>query len=577
MELLTQTQKDLLSQERELLNKIQITLVKYGVQDKDQSALEESIRQLDDFFLLVVVGEFNAGKSAFINALLGEEILEEGVTPTTTKVNILRFGDEKESITISENIESLILNSPLLKEISIVDTPGTNAIIREHEEITSLFVPRSDLILFVTSADRPYTESEKTFLEQIQAWGKKVVLVINKIDILQTPQALEKIENFVGENVKNLLKVDPVIFPVSARLALQAKSGQPNVWGESRFEPLERYIQETLDEQSRLKLKLLNPLGVGKRLAIQYSEFYDSRIKLLRDDLSLIQDIEDQLEIFQRDMLDSFQMRLSDIIKVLLEMEQRGEDFFSEYIRLARIPDLIKKEKIQGIYEKEVVADVPNQVERKVTAIIDWLVDANLRQWQAITDHIAEGRQKYKGRMVGDIGSFNYDRERLISSIRDEANRVIESYDKVREADQIARRSQNAVAATAAISAGAVGLGTLVAILASTMATDVTGILLAGVMAALGLFIIPTRRRNAKKEMRQKVRDMREQLSKSLGDHFREEIARSLQEIRETINPYTRFVRAENEKNQLAHQTLQGYLTEIIQIEDRIDNLQDKG
>jgi len=575
MELLTQTQKDLLSLERKLLNEIQITLVEYGVQDKDQRALEESIRQLDDFFLLVVVGEFNAGKSAFINALLGEAALEEGVTPTTTKVNILRFGEPRESIVLTENIESLTINSPLLKEISIVDTPGTNAIIREHEEITSLFIPRADLILFVTSADRPYTESEKTFLEQIQSWGKKVVLVINKIDILQTPQALEEVEEFVSENIKKLLKVDPVIFPVSAKLALQAKSGHPAVWEESRFESLERYIQETLDEQSRLKLKLLNPLGVGKRLALQYSEFYDSRLKLLRDDLALIQDIEDQLKIFQRDMLESFEMRLSDIIKILLEMEQRGEDFFSEYIRLARIPDLIKKDKIQGIYEKEVVADVPNQVERKVTAIIDWLVDANLRQWQAITDHIAAGRQKYKGRMVGNIGSFNYDRERLISSIRDEANRVIESYDRVREADQIARRSQNAVAATAAISAGAVGLGTLVAVLASTLATDVTGILLAGVMAALGLFIIPTRRRNAKKEMRQKVRVMREQLTRSLGNHFREEIDRGLQMIRDTIDPYTRFVRAENEKNLQAHETLQGYLSEIIQIEDRIGNLQE--
>jgi len=575
MELLTKTQKDLLSHERELLNKIQITLVKYGVQDKDQQALQESIRQLDDFFLLVIVGEFNAGKSAFINALLGEAALEEGVTPTTTKVNILRYGETKESTTVTENIESLSLNSPLLKEISIVDTPGTNAIIREHEEITSLFIPRSDLILFVTSADRPYTESEKIFLEQIQAWGKKIVLVINKIDILQTPQALEEIEKFVGENIKKLLKVDPVIFPVSAKLALQAKSGQPALWSESRFESLEEFIQDTLDEGSRMKLKLLNPLGVGKKLAIQYSEFYKSRIKLLQDDLSLIQDIEDQLKIFESDMLESFEMRLSDIINILLEMEQRGEDFFSEYIRLARIPDLIKKEKIREIYEKEVVSDVPDQVERKVTAIIDWLVDANLRQWQAITDHIAEGRQKYKGRMVGDIGSFKYDRERLIASIRDEANRVIESYDKVREADQIARRSQNAVAAAAAISAGAVGLGTLVAILASTLATDVTGILLAGVMAALGLFIIPTRRRNAKKEMRQKIRLMREQLTSSLGDHFRQEIDRGLQQIRETINPYTRFVRAENEKNKLAHETLQGYLTEIVQIEDRIKNLQE--
>lgn len=571
MELLNKSQQDLLTRERKVLNNLQLTLVEYGVQDRDQQALMESVRQLDDFFLLVVVGEFNAGKSSFINALLGDRILEEGVTPTTTKVNILRYGETKGKTTLSESIESLTLPAPYLKDISIVDTPGTNAIIREHEEITSLFVPRSDLILFVTSADRPYTESERAFLEVIQAWGKKVVLVINKIDILETDQALQEIQNYVAENGKSVLKIDPVIFPVSSRLALKAKKGEPAAWEESKFEPLETYILETLDEESRLKLKLLNPLGVGKRLTNQYAEFYDSRVKLLREDLSLIKGIEDQLNIFRKDMLESFQLRMSDIVKVLLEMEQRGEDFFSEYIRLARIFDLVKKEKIQAAYEKEVVADVPDQIEKKVTGIIDWLVDSNLRQWQAITDHIAEGRQKYKGRMVGNIGSFIYDRERLITSIRDEANRVIKTYDKVREADEIARRSQNAVAATAAISAGAVGLGTLVAALASTMAVDVTGILLAGVMAALGLFIIPTRRRNAKKEMRQKVKALRDQLTSALTEHFSQEIERGLQDIWDTITPYTRFIRAENEKNQQALESLKGYQTEIIQLESEIE------
>ncbi len=571
MDILTKTQKELLSRERELLNQIQITLVEYGVAEKDQKALMDSIHQLDDFFLLVVVGEFNAGKSAFINALMGESLLEEGVTPTTTKVNILRYGQETGKKALSENVESLTLDADYLKEISIVDTPGTNAIVREHEEITSLFVPRSDLILFVTSADRPYTESERLFLEQIQSWGKKVVLVINKIDILQTPESLEEIEAFVAENAKKVLKVDPEIFPVSAQQALKAKSGEPALWAESRFEALENYILETLDQESRLKLKLMNPLGVGKRLANQYAEFFEDRLKLLKDDLSLIKDVEEQLTVFQKDMLESFDLRISDIVKILLEMEQRGEDFFSEYIRLARIVDLMKKEKIQQIYEDQVVANVPDLVETKVTAIIDWLVDSNLRQWQAITSHIAEGRQKHKGRMVGDIGNFIYDRERLITSIRDEATRVIDSYDKTREADEIARRSQNAVAATAAIGAGAVGLGTLVTILATTMATDITGILLAGVMAALGLFIIPTRRRNAKKEMRQKVKSMRDQLTTSLTEHFSHEISRSLQEIKDTITPYTRFVRSESEKNQEAHQKLNNYLTEIIQLSDEIE------
>ena len=572
MDILTKKQQELLSRERELLNRLQIKLVEYGVQEEDQNALAESIHQLDDFFLLVVVGEFNAGKSAFINALLGEKILKEGVTPTTTKVNILRYGEETGQKSISANVDVLILNSSYLKEISIVDTPGTNAIIREHEEITSLFVPRSDLILFVTSADRPFTESERIFLEDIQAWGKKIVLVINKIDILEGPEALAEIEDFVAKNAKKVIKISPEIFPVSSQQALKAKLGDPSLWVESRFEALESYILKTLDQESRLTLKLLNPLGVGKHLSNQYSEFFENRLTLLKDDLALISDVEDQLAIFQRDMLEGFQLRLSEIIRILIEMEQRGEDFFSEYIRLARIFDLVKKEMIQKIYEEKVIADVPDQVEGKVTSIIDWLVDNNLRQWQAITDHISSGRLKHKDRMVGDIGNFNYDRNRLITSIRDGANRVVESYDKVREADEIARRSQNAVAATAAIGAGAVGLGTLVAILATTMAADVTGILLAGVMAALGLFIIPTRRKNAKKEMREKVKTMRNQLTESLSGHFNHEIERSLQEIRNTITPYTRFVRSEYEKNTTAHEALNNFLIDIINLSGEIES-----
>lgn len=572
MEILSKIQKQLLTQERDLLNRLRLSLAEYGAKEEDQTALTESIRQLDDFFLLVVVGEFNAGKSAFINALLGDKILAEGVTPTTTKVNILRYGEVKEKSSLSENVESLTFDADFLKEISIVDTPGTNAIIREHEEITSLFIPRSDLILFVTSADRPFTESERIFLEKIRSWGKKIVLVINKIDILQSPEALEEIRVFVAENAKITLKTTPDIFPISAQQALNAKQGKPELWKESRFEALESYIMTTLDEESRLRLKLLNPLGVGKHLSSQYAEFFDHRLKLLQGDLDLIKDVEDQLIIFRKDMLESFRLRMSDIIKILLELEQRGEDFFTEYIRLGRILDLMKKEKIRKDYEEMVVAEVPAQIEQKVTAIIDWLVDANLRQWQAITNHISEGRQKHKGRMVGDIGTFTYDRERLINSIQKEAIRVVESYDKTWEADQIARSSQNAVAATAAISAGAVGLGTLVTVLATTMAADVTGILLAGAMAALGLFIIPTRRRNAKKEMRVKVKTMRDQLTDSLSTHFNQEIERSLQEIKDTIAPYTRFIRSENEKNHLANQALKNYVVEIINLTDQIES-----
>lgn len=227
----------------------------------------DTIKQLDELFLLVVVGEFNSGKSAFINALLGDNYLEEGVTPTTTRINILRYGETTEQIVLSENEHIITLPVEWLSEISIVDTPGTNAIIRSHEEITTLFVPQSDIVLFITSADRPFTESERQFLERIRDWGKKVVVVVNKIDVLQVDKELEKVNNFVRDNANRLMGISPDIFPLNSRNTLLAKQGKPELWATSRFEPLENSIHDTLDESGLRRQKLLNPLGVGAHLA----------------------------------------------------------------------------------------------------------------------------------------------------------------------------------------------------------------------------------------------------------------------------------------------------------------------
>ncbi|RMF29559.1 MAG: dynamin, partial [Chloroflexi bacterium] len=153
---LTPAQERLVDQVRQWLEALQAALVELKASAEDQEALDQSLRQLDDFFLLVVVGEFNAGKSAFINALLGHPLLEEGVTPTTRAIHLLRYGEEPDR-TFQDGLWIQTAPLDLLRTIHIVDTPGTNAVLREHEAITEAFVPRSDLVLFVTSADRPFT------------------------------------------------------------------------------------------------------------------------------------------------------------------------------------------------------------------------------------------------------------------------------------------------------------------------------------------------------------------------------------------------------------------------------------
>ena len=478
MRILTDAQENLLKDSRNLLNNLRASLIQFGATPKDHETMADSIRQLDELFLLVVVGEFNSGKSAFINALLGQNLLKEGVTPTTTQINVIKFGDAQEHRVENESLHTLTAPVDLLAELNIVDTPGTNAIIRKHETITQQFVPRSDLVLFVTSADRPFTESERAFLEKIRDWGKKVVIVLNKIDLFQSREELDQVMTFISDNARSLLGITPEVFPVSSRLALRAKLGEPSLWKASLFEALEKYIQETLDDKGRLSLKFMNPLGVATYLLNKYLEVTNSRLELLKTDFVMLDDVDAQLKVYQEDMHRNFDFRMSDIDNVLFEMEQRGNDYFEETLRLPRVLDLLNKSRIQHEFEQRVVADVPTRIEAKVNELIDWLVEANLHQWQAVTEHIADRRRQHEERIVGDAagGSFHYDREKLIEGVGREAQRVVDGYDQEAEARSLADGVQTAVAALAAAEVGAVGLGTLITVLATTAAADATGI-----------------------------------------------------------------------------------------------------
>jgi small GTP-binding protein len=540
---------ELLKTERQALVELRAALARFGATPADQATLDRSVEQLDELFLLVVIGEFNAGKSAFINALIGLPVLEEGVTPTTSQVTILRYGEHEQRVVVGSHLHAVTAPIDLLREIHIVDTPGTNAIIREHETITSEFVPRSDLVLFLTSADRPFTETERAFLERIRDWGKKIVFVINKMDIFERHEDAAAVRAFVAEHARRLAGVEPDVFGVSARAAQRAKRGEPALWASSGFEPLERYIKERLDGGGRARLKLENPLGVGRHLAERYLRLAEGRRTLLDADFSTLEDLERQVSLYEQDMTRDFGLRMAEIDKVLLEMEQRGHDFFDETMRIGRVFDLINRSRVQKMFEDQVVGDTPRLVERRVDDLIDWMVDADFRQWRTVTNSLANRRREHEGRLpVDDVGNFSSDRSRLIDSVGREAQRVVETYDRRRESAALAESARGAVAAAAAAGAGALGLGALVTAVATTAAADVTGLLMASAIAAIGFFILPAKRKQGKAEMRGKITRMRDRLASALRSQFEQEIKRSAGRIRESVAPYSRFVRAEGEK-----------------------------
>ena len=554
---LTEEQRVLLDRERALLEELRVQLARLGATEDDLTLLKGALQHIDDLFLLVVVGEFNAGKTAFLNALLGERLLAEGVTPTTSHIHILRYGESMHQETTADDILMIQLPVEWLRNLSLVDTPGVNAVVQRHQEITEEFIPRSDLVLFVTSADRPFSESERLFLQRIRQWSKKVVVIVNKIDLIEEEVDRQQILDFIRENGRHLLGADPQIFTVSARLAMQAKQAAGRgeaeahrvLWRASHFDKLEQFTQVTLNDNERLRLKLENPLGVASRLIDRYIAVITERQEILRGDFETIDTIDDQFAAYEQDMRRDFSYQRSRVENVLYEMLERGDKFFDEVLRLTRVMELVNSEKLRGDFTREVVADSSREIERHVNELIDWMIDKDYRQWRAIMDYLRRRAEKHTERMVGQINNdFELNRQNLLGGIGRNAQRLVDSYDREAEALKMAQAVQSAVFQTAAVEVGALGLGAVLVIILQGVWLDVTGILGASAVAALGLYLLPYKRSQVKAELRKQVAELRDQLEAALTRQFDNELQESAQRLQEAIAPYMRFVRAEREK-----------------------------
>ncbi|KAM1344244.1 hypothetical protein ACFX2F_008341 [Malus domestica] len=177
---------------------------------EEVSLLVDAVSQIDEPFLLVIVAS-------------------QLLLMPFSGINISRYtemdaGEEQRCERHPDGQYICHLPAPILKQMNVVDTPGTNVILQRQQRLTEEFVPRADLLLFVISADRPLTESEKRpvnmmVLSVSASQFSSCCLYLNAL-FLQ----LEEATSFIKENTQKLLNTEHVtLFPVSARSALEAK------------------------------------------------------------------------------------------------------------------------------------------------------------------------------------------------------------------------------------------------------------------------------------------------------------------------------------------------------------------
>jgi small GTP-binding protein len=572
---LTDQQAQFLRDEKEALAGFQLALAEFDLPRAALDSLQKAILQLDELFLIVIAGEFNAGKSALINALLGQKVLAEGATPTTSRVTLVKWGEQAAEQVVDENFAVYTYPLPLLKELNIVDTPGTNAIIRHHERLTDEFVPRSDLVLFVTSADHPLTESERQFLERILTWGKKVVFVLNKVDIFENDSALQEVRDFILKHTAAILGDQPDLVPVSAKLAQRAFSEpdpeeRARLRSLSRLDDLEQFVSGALDDTSRLQLKFNNPLGVADHLITQAGQSLSAQSEALNEDKITAVSLETVITEYERELHSELPPRLAEVENILHRLEQRGLDFFDSTMRLTNIQNLVRGDKVRAQFEKQVLADVPQQIEDQVQRLIDWLVQKDQHEWQQVMSYLQRRRAQNLDHLVGEVAGPRETRRRdLIDTVGKTVQTIVESYDHNQEASELAASVEAAVAQTALLEVGAVGLGALVTIAVLSSALDITGILAASTLAVLGFFVIPFKRKQAKDNFKEKMLLLRTKLLGALTTQFNNERESVIARLKDGVAPYTRYVHSERERIDRAGNTLAGMRQTLSELRAR--------
>lgn len=540
----------------------------------DLERLAQLVTEMDELFLLVVAGEYNAGKSTFINALLGDAVFAVGDLPTTRAISILRYGPSGAAEPAGEH--TMVHRYPLdvLRDLEIVDTPGTNSIERMEEEITRGFVPRADLVLFVTSLLQPLTASELGFLTHIREWGKKVIFVVNGVDRRNSDEQLDRVREYLTrEVVARLGGPAPTTYFVSALRALQRKTA-PNAGRapdpRDEFEALERYLLDTLRERERVRLKLLSPLGVVRHVLERNVATLATRQQVVREDGRVLRSVRAQLDAYTAEMRTDAERYLLELRTILGEVERRGRGWLERTVRVGNINFLRNKDAVENRFRHEVVGTAPREIEDVVQRMVDWTVRRNLKLWTAVfaelDAHTARLRASGALAAHGDT-EFQYNREELFARLRQPVERRLEDFHPETEARQIVESMREAVTRAFGVNVLALGLGAVLVAVFTTAALDVTGVLTATLFAVAGWLIIPARRRQLVRDLEEKIAKLSADLSALLSAKFQEQLARYEEQLLEVIQPYERFLEVEGGK-------LDGALAELARAGDEVDGLE---
>ena len=446
-------------------------------------------QQLVNPFSIFICGEFNAGKSSLLNQLNDREIATVGFLPTTQEIS-------------SYNPEGF-------SGLAFIDSPGTNSIIEQHQELTENYLQQADIILFVTSVERPLSKSEQDFLTLVdRTWARKIIVTINKVDLVEEEEA-RQIREYVSDGLKEILAEMPPVFAISARTG-------------TGVDELKSFLLAFLAEGEKVRLKLQGP----HNSLLVYLD------RLEQQNQNIQSKLQSDKTIFDRTSR-RIEERLEEYNLLFGIFRDNIEDLFTNLIQETN--ELIDNNTGFLTVLKRKITKEEDYLEAKLAQTIkDIQIDKNL---QTIFQEAIATFLKYRERIVREA------REDLATAITvSEESLALPPIDTNRlKSDEFATKIKTAAEEglesfwKLGITAAATGFGGQ--LLFSSFSADATAFVLAGIFGLMSFDALPRRRRKLKAELEQTYRQLQENYTATLKKALTAELNKCLQQFASVIRP----------------------------------------
>jgi GTPase SAR1 family protein len=519
-------------------------------------APEETLRNLQDLvaslgqpFLFVVVGEVKSGKSSLLNALFGRDFCKVDVLPATDRIYVFKYGEKAYDVQVSEHVTALYRPIDFLKDFNIVDTPGTNTIVANHQEITEDFVPVADLIVFVFADTNPWAASAWDFLRLIgQQWKKHIVFIVQQSD-LREPHEVEIVARHLDQTVLQILGASRPIFAVSAKKAFLAKTetdvDREKLWAESNFGLLEDWITQTVSHSEERGGKLLSVAQTAQVVAGGLRARVQGSLDVLKSDTEKLASIRNAFEARKAQSQRQVGGFIREIEQAYDACRERGEKALEERLTFGNTLKMIFS---SGGWEKDFQDKVQSEVKKEVETKIEHalsLLESDLRSmWHDLQEKVnvqfgSETRKQVRALIPGFLTQRQEILQRLQLSL-------VEQMSDARIKEQL----QSLFGETArwlrvpTSMAAAGGLATVIAALTHTALLDVTGTV-AGVAALTGTLYAVWRRRKILNQYRERMNEKRQEVARSVESQLTHAIDAFYYEVALTFSPLESFCESE--------------------------------